>query len=398
MATTQHHPVAITMWDFSWLERRWPGAGYENWDLALDELVERGYDAVRIDAYPHLVSEDPYRNWELLPKWNQMSWGAQSPISVQVLPALLEFIGKCRDHGVKVSLSTWYREDRDNVRMNIRSPEDQARIWIDTIRHIQAGGLLDSVLFVDLCNEFPLPAWAPYLYAAEPSPANGEAKTPLERRKAEVQREFPRTAPHIQAWMDESIAMVRAQYPTLDYTYSFCSQLSSWREQDVHSMDLLEPHLWMPSATGSDYYQKVGYAFAQFDSSSFDNLVVNGRRVYEENMDHWDGLLFRAIDDLADWSRSTGLGLVTTEAWAVVDYKDWPGLDWDWVMDLTEKGLRRAASTGRWIGLATSNFCGPQFVGMWRDVAWHQRLTALIKNSPIDSDIFTRPRGDGQRG
>ena len=26
---------AITTWDFSWAERRWPGAGYENWDRAL---------------------------------------------------------------------------------------------------------------------------------------------------------------------------------------------------------------------------------------------------------------------------------------------------------------------------------------------------------------------------
>lgn len=25
-------PVAITMWEFSWIERRWPGAGYEDWD------------------------------------------------------------------------------------------------------------------------------------------------------------------------------------------------------------------------------------------------------------------------------------------------------------------------------------------------------------------------------
>ena len=33
------------------------------------------YNAVRIDAYPHLVSADPYRNWELLQMWNQMSWG-----------------------------------------------------------------------------------------------------------------------------------------------------------------------------------------------------------------------------------------------------------------------------------------------------------------------------------
>ena len=49
------HPRAITMWDFSWLERRWPGAGFEDWDVALDELKERGYNAVRIEAYPHLV-------------------------------------------------------------------------------------------------------------------------------------------------------------------------------------------------------------------------------------------------------------------------------------------------------------------------------------------------------
>jgi hypothetical protein len=52
-------PIAIAMWDFSWLERRWPGAGYENWSVALDELVERGYDAVRIDAYP--TSSPPTR-------------------------------------------------------------------------------------------------------------------------------------------------------------------------------------------------------------------------------------------------------------------------------------------------------------------------------------------------
>lgn len=36
-------PFAITMWDFSWIERRWPGAGYEDWDQVLTELTERGY-------------------------------------------------------------------------------------------------------------------------------------------------------------------------------------------------------------------------------------------------------------------------------------------------------------------------------------------------------------------
>ena len=63
------------MWDFSWLERRWPGAGYENWDQALDELVERGSNAVRVDADPHLVARDAVKEWTILPCWNTNDWG-----------------------------------------------------------------------------------------------------------------------------------------------------------------------------------------------------------------------------------------------------------------------------------------------------------------------------------
>src|SRR5689334_19261386 len=84
-------PLAITMWDFSWLERRWPGAGYEDWDVALDELKARGYDAVRIDAYPHLIHAGANRTWELLPEWSVQDWGAPARCRVQVQPALNQF-------------------------------------------------------------------------------------------------------------------------------------------------------------------------------------------------------------------------------------------------------------------------------------------------------------------
>ena len=57
--TTAGRVRAITMWDFSWLERRWAGAGYEDWDRALSELSERGYDTVRIDAYPTWCPQAP---------------------------------------------------------------------------------------------------------------------------------------------------------------------------------------------------------------------------------------------------------------------------------------------------------------------------------------------------
>lgn len=116
------YPLAITMWDFSWLERRWPGAGYEDWDLILDELKERGYDAVRIDPYPHLLAIDPQREWELLPVWNQQAWGSPAFNRVKIQPALNQFLAKCKERDIKVALSSWFRQDRDEKRMLIKTP------------------------------------------------------------------------------------------------------------------------------------------------------------------------------------------------------------------------------------------------------------------------------------
>jgi sugar phosphate isomerase/epimerase len=362
-------PYAITMWDFSWLERRWPGAGYEDWDEALDELKERGYNAVRIDAFPHLVSAGPDKLWDILPAWNQTSWGAQSLTRVRVLPALIEFIAKCRDRGIGVGLSTWYRQDPDDVRLRIKTPADQAKIWLDTLAHIDRAGLLDALLYVDFCNEFPIPFWTPYLYGG----VEGE--------------EIPRKSPRLVAWMRESIELARKTYPDLNYTYSFCTQYRDWAEQDVTMLDILEPHIWMSHPSTSDWNEVVGYHFQKFSPEGFDNIVKRGFETYRDSKAKYDGALTGEIDNVAAWSRESGKPLVTTECWSVVDYKDWPLLDWGWIKDLCELGVTHAAITGRWIGMGTSNFCGPQFVGMWRDVDWHQRLTKLIKSSPIDADL-----------
>jgi hypothetical protein len=107
------------MWEFSWIERRWPGAGYEDWDQALDELVVRGYNAVRIDAFPHLLAADPHKTWTLWPEWNTQMWGSPDVNRIVPVPALFDFLGKCRDRGIMVGLSTWYRKDDADTRMTI---------------------------------------------------------------------------------------------------------------------------------------------------------------------------------------------------------------------------------------------------------------------------------------
>jgi len=42
-------PLAIAMWDFSWLQRHHRLGEFEDFDHVLDGLVDRGYNAVRID-------------------------------------------------------------------------------------------------------------------------------------------------------------------------------------------------------------------------------------------------------------------------------------------------------------------------------------------------------------
>ncbi len=346
------------MWDFSWLERRWPGAGYEDWDSSLDQLVLRGYDAIRLDAYPHLVAAAPERVWELLPCWNTQDWGSPAKNRVQVQPALNQFIRKCGDRGLRVALSTWFRQDVGNTRDSIKTAADHGKIWERTLKSIDSDGLLKHILYVDLCNEFPLDIWAPF-----------------------VPHGMLRASPEGTAWMREAIAVVKVSYPHLDYTFSMTSEYDTWKQQDVSMLNFLELHIWMAQA--SDFYKQVGYHYERFSPSGYEHVVERAKPLYDSKPAYWQGKLRDQILWAAEWSRATKQPLITTECWSLVDYKDWPLLEWDWLKELCDVGVRTAAATGRWAAIATSNFCGPQFAGMWRDVSWHKRMTEVIHTSSL---------------
>jgi len=366
MTPTNHsnYPLAITMWDFSWLERRWPGAGYENWDQALDGLVERGYNCVRIDAYPHLVAAEPEKEWLLDPHWDNQDWGSPAVNKVCVQPHLNQFIQKCQDRDIRVALSTWWREDADRTAEHIHHPQDLADVWLAAIRSIDAAGLLHNIEFIDLSNEFPIDVWTPFL-----------------------KQEIDLASPKAEKWLTEPIERLKHHYPDLDYTLSVTGihdhvPVKFWREFNV-----LEVHLWMVQFT--DFYEKVGYHHAQFGGDEYRNLALKGRDLYFQNREAYLTALEKAIQRTVAWSKTAALPLGTTECWGIIDYKDFPLLEWDYVKEMCEIGTKTAAASGRWKYIATSNFCGPQFVGMWRDVEWHCELTKIIRSAAIDADLLT---------
>ena len=78
-------PLAITMWRFL----RRPSAACsaardEDWNVALDELASRGYDAVITDPVPAPCGHQSRpASGTVPPRWNQQDWGAPALVRVQ---------------------------------------------------------------------------------------------------------------------------------------------------------------------------------------------------------------------------------------------------------------------------------------------------------------------------
>ncbi|MDQ5980637.1 MAG: hypothetical protein QG602_3614 [Verrucomicrobiota bacterium] len=375
------------MWDFSWIERRWPGAGYEDWPAVLDELLDRGYDAIRLDAFPHLVATAPEKEWTLLPVWQVHDWGSPAINRVRIQPGLHQFIGLCAERGIKVGLSSWYREDAEQTRLKIANAGIMAEQWVVTLEGLRRAGLLDTILYVDLCNEWPGDLWAPFFRNEPPELTWGGWHTEASMR-----------------WMRESCAAVRREFPELPIGYSFEPREPERLEGiDLGFADYAEPHLWMAQANDGEFYKLTGYKYDRFTFDSYNAVAAKGEATYRARPGYWQEVLRDRVRRVAAGLRPHRLPLMTTECWGVVDYRDWPLLDWNWVKELCEIGVETAAATGQWAAIATSNFAGPQFHGMWRDVAWHQRLNAQIRRAAVlpelhGSKLVRRLQGVGPTG
>jgi hypothetical protein len=189
-------------------------------------------------------------------------------------------------------------------------------------------------------------------------------------------------------YMHRAMALVREKYPKIPLLFSCAEDRpENYLEHDLKDFDLLDPHIWMVQQNGGEFYNLTGYAYQGFDPKGYTNLSLKAEDTYRARPEYWKSELVKAIDRHAEVSRKMKMPLITTECWGSVDYKDWPLLKWDWVKELCALGAQRAASSGQWLAIATSNFCGPQFVGMWRDKAWHQQLTQVITSAAIAPEL-----------
>lgn len=382
MPTTAMKRFSTAMWDFSWATRRTGHeAEYADWSKVLDELAQRGYDNVRIDAFPHLIADDNVggrrENFFLPAQRSLFMWGNHAPVEISPRKDLICFMQKCKERGISIGLSSWFIADTGMRCQQVRSPDDFVRIWDETLTLIQQAGLIDQILWVDLCNEFPLDLWAPgaasHIFGHAFSSPIGAALRAMPWPQAWKLR--------TQTYLTAAVGKLKQKWPALKFCYSFHGLAgSSIRQLDTSTFDVAEIHCWLTDHAGWNLASLQIAALLELPGGA----ALHARRMRGTSQDKLrllrDEVLSPLMRTWADWAALKQLPLITTEGWGPTNYCDQHarGEEWRWVKDFSELAVEQAINMG-WTGICVNNFSQPHHKGMWQDANWHKQITNAIR-------------------
>lgn len=398
-------PLAIAMWDSTWLRRRYRGGGFEDWDKALAALTSRGYNAVRIDAFPHLVARSPdgtlVETFKDIPDHHPNfygfgMWGSQWTNYISPRQSLIEFVRKCGEHGVRVALSTWLKPTADRRNEQIEGADGIVRIWDETLRFLEENGCLGSVVSVDPLNELPVGFCMPWYHSmlsmlSRPAADGGG---PYNGR----QRDF------VRGFVDGVFIGLKEKWPTISIGGSISHGEPRNGAMDFSVMDFIDGHIWINFCpafiAGTQYWETIGrhghpdYLFKRepvgggYEGQRYrmvpqdcDYDVINavlGERWHSRRAE-WAAWLEGAAAATARLGKAHGIPVGNTEGWGMVLWAEHPLLDWTIQREAAEIGAKAGAAHG-YLFNCSANFCHPHHIGFWEDVAWHRSITASIKS------------------
>ena len=378
-------PVAIAMWDFSWILRHHRYGEFENWDYVLEGLAERGYNAIRIDAMPQFVARDTSGTSEaefrsVKNGWSPSLWGNDYTMSFRPREALLEFLPECKKYGIKVGLATWFMQHGTSRKDIFREEGGLLRAWKETLSFLNSNGLLDNVIYVDLLNEYP--NWHGYDWLKKNmNRLSGLEQFKLDNPEANVPDQVisgsnanKEQQKFYNDFIRSLIKSLKADYPDMDFYASLDSSMNLDRI-DLSSFGALDYHIWFAHSGKVPGLDKVG---SRDQSQDY-------RQVYSELLNYWNSnkeslvkWMEGRLNDISAAAASNNIVCGNTEGWGPISWFDHPELGWEWVKESAEVCVDIAKSHSNYKFLCTSNFTHPQFKGMWEDVKWHQKITAKI--------------------
>jgi len=380
-------PLAINMWDYSWLLRAYPGGGFDNWDRVLDDLQIRGYNALRIDAFPQFIAHDDngYNSEEYDIKANKgkVLWGNKDAVTIRPQSALIEFLQKCIERNIEVGISSWFASHGTNRNLAFSGVEGLVRAWDATLKLLKENNLIDKILYVDILNEYPL--WHGYQWLKDE--LNRLAEDPKSKPvkwdflNSKGQKKYNKQQiDFYNKFINEVIAQLKSKWPHVDFFASQTNTLNTpWQDLDVSQFDILDIHIWMiynynfSKATG--YFDNIHTLVKEENFEKCFSLMSSYWNANRGELQEWLEIEVQKRKNLAD---SHNIPLGNTEGWGAVMWMDHKDLSWDFIKEAGIMG----AEVGQKFGYAfncSSNFNHPQFKGIWNDISWHQKVTSIIK-------------------
>lgn len=382
-------PLAIAMWDFSWILRHHPYGEFENWDKVLNELAERGYNAIRLDVMPQYVAADT--DGKITEEFRSVKngrapakWGNDYTMSFSPRKALVEFLPICKKYGFRLALSSWFTNHGTGPRGIFTEEGGALRAWTETLTFLQEHHLLDdNVIYIDLLNEYPRYFgydWFHKEFRSRGDIANFKANNPnvfvpdnLDMGKVSAFNALQIKFMH--DYGNNLIQKMKAHFPQYPY------QMSATYTTPLDSLDLsqfgtLDYHLWFTAAADIPHWRSLGgIDQSKGNRPAFAELL----KFWEEKKPEMSRWMDKAITAVADKGRLHNIPVGNTEGWGPVGWLDHPELNWNWVKEAAEIAVDLTRKHSNYKYICSSNFTHPQFKGIWEDVKWHRKITSRIK-------------------
>ena len=188
---------------------------------------------------------DPEAEFELLPVWAVNDWGAPMPQGAQHLASYSISFAPVANRVSPLASARGIAATPVNLASHLLTTRRRLEQRIDAI---QQTGLMEHILYCDLCNEWPLRMWCPYFYGQD-----------VDAAAAGGQGQALWSDEHSMNWL-RATADITAAHPDLSVTTSL--HLGRNEEQILAASefcDFFEPHLWMANG---DFYHRLGWTFS----------------------------------------------------------------------------------------------------------------------------------------
>jgi hypothetical protein len=360
------------------------GGAFENFGKAIDELKERGFNTVRIDAFPMIIGKLESKKESVTFEGDSLrNWGASDMNRKHaIVNELIEFMSLAKQKGIYIILSTWNRScfEYPDLRTAYSNHTDYWQAWEHTLNILEVHHLLDQVLYVDLDQEFPY-------FSPSISEINrlGEQKDPrisdMEQAGA-VQPEFvwnQQQLDYVRYYLGSSLKHFQNLYPKLRFTFSFTSFWKEIRSLHIKHFDVLELHIWMSSMDRFENRTNFGQLKKDRGKHDYSNYM---RRI-DATMNSIRPMLLKEMHNqlqfAKEWSEEIASPLITTEAWGPWWHMDHTDLDWQWLYDWCELCMGLSSNYGFW-GTTPWNYSHPYW-NNWKNIKWYQQVNNQFLNN-----------------